>query len=419
MRRDFTSFVTLFLLLTALPINSFAKKLTGTIAKDTKITEDVEIASDVVVSKGAELSFKKGVTVTFSGGSIEVYGTLRAEGSADARINFVGLKDGNRQLNGIRIVNSQDSESLIKYCNFSLLNTAVLVINSSVLIEKSNFENNKIAIDAKQKDKSVIKDNVIRSCDKVGIFCKSDSNAVIVNNKIADIKKFGIYIHRSGGVKVTDNEIVSCAKGIMVSFVGSDPEISSNKLTSNKMAITIDKGANPKLMHNNILNNRIGINVSKRSDPMIANNDITGNKMGIFVTYSSYPNIEKNNLIDNEHSVYLEFQSAQWEKAKGDSMKRGGKKQGGGKGMKGAFASAGGDAEYIAPKKNYSDKVSATNNFWGDDITEEMENGTRNISAIYDFYDAMEFSEDGKKYKLDSVDFSSWSEMKFENKRVH
>ena len=405
----------IFILFTTLllPISSFAGTLPQKISEDTVIEGEVTVSDDVVVEKGAALTVKSGTKVTFENGSIDVYGTIIAEGNKGAEIHFLGAPNGKNRINGIRIINSKEKQSKISHALFKGLNTAVQVISSSALIEKSLFDDNKIAIDAKQKDEAEIKGNTIKNCKKVGVFLKSDSNAKVVGNKISGIKKFGIYIHRSGGVSVSDNEITSCNIGVMVAFVGTDPAITGNEIKSNKTGISVEKGANPKIERNTIYLNRTGISVSKRSDPEIISNDIIDNKMGVFVTYSSYPTITKNNLLNNEHSVYLEFQSAQWEKEQGEKMERGGDKPGGKK--MGAFGGSS-KKEHVAPKKNVSSEVFAEKNFWGDDITQEMDDGNDNISAIYDFYDANLFTDAGKKYKLDKVNHMFWSRFKFENK---
>jgi parallel beta-helix repeat protein len=399
-----------------IPVNSSAAKLNGRISSDTTIDADTEITGDTVVEKGVTLTVKKGVNITFTKGALEVYGVIRAEGTKEAPINLAGTKERWCKVNGVSIINSKEEQSLISHCNFSGLNTAVTVINSSAVIENSSFSENKIAIDAKQKDETLIKNNVIKSCKKVGIFCKSDSKAIISGNEISGIKKFGIYIYRSGSVKVTRNKISSCGKGIMVAYVDSDPEISENRLSSNKEGILVEKGANPMISLNVISDNEFGISVTKRSDPLIMNNDITKNKKGLFITYSSYPTIKKNNIIDNEYSVYLEYQSAEWEKKRGDSVKRGGKKMTEKQQGMGAFSGDEASVEFVTPKKTSDDKISAFNNYWGEDITKEMEGGASNISVIYDYFDAMDFIEEGVKYKLDSVDYSSWSKTRFEHK---
>jgi parallel beta-helix repeat protein len=389
----------------------------GKVSADQEAGGDITVTSDLIVEKGVTLTIKKGSSVMFKGGQIEVYGTLIAKGTPDLPIKFAGVVKGRKKISGIRIINSREKRSEILNCTFKNLGTAVYVSNSIALIEGSLFEDNDIAIDAKQRDETVIKGNTITKSKKVGIFIKSDSKAKVIGNKISGIKKYGIYIYRSGGADVKNNEIKSCGHGIMIAYVGSDAKIEGNKLTSNKVGIMVEKGANPELTLNTVFNNRHGIEVSKRSDPVIKHNDIEGNKAGIFITYSSYPVIEENNLIDNEHSIYLEFQSAQWEKERGKEMERGGKKPAGGKKMGGAFSSSQ-PSESIKPRENISDKVYAQKNFWGDDVTEEMmESDSRNISAIYDYFDAMEFVEDGKKYKLDSVDYIPWANEKFEHKR--
>ncbi len=381
-----------------------AETLSGRLSSDMTVSGEVTVKGDVVVEKGVTLTVSEGTVITIYDGTIDVHGAIFMRGSEAKPITVAGL--GEERSNGIRILNSKEKQSLIKYCTFNNLNTAVTVINSKALIENSSFANNNIAIDAKQKDEAVIRGNHIKNGLKVGIFAKSGSNAMIQNNKISGINKFGIYIYRSAGVTVTGNDITNCDSGIMIGFVGSDPAISGNSISSNKIGVIVEKGANPDINSNSIAENGIGIKLSKRSDPKITMNSITKNERGIFITFSSYPTIERNDFVDNKHALYLEMQSAEWEKAYGASIKRGGERK-----RVGAFGASAG-SEIVTPRKNPSDKVYAKNNYWGDDVTKEMakSGGSGNISVIYDYFDLKDFLYEGKKYKLDYVDYSDWAE---------
>ena len=400
--------------------SSLAETIKGKISKDTTIGGEIVIKGDVRVEKGVTLTIEKGARVKFDRGSLEVYGTVIAKGAPKSNIRFVGVKKGRNQRGGIRIINSKEKKSVISHCDFNGLNTAVTIINSSAVIEDSTFLNNQIAVDAKQKDETIVKRSVIKNSKKVGIFCKNDSQASIIDNKISGIRKFGVYVYRSGGVNVSGNKITDCGSGIMIGFVGSDSHVTGNDISSNKTGIIVEKGANPLISQNTITKNDIGIKISRRSDPKVKDNDITDNKKGIFVTYSSYPVIGGNNIYDNEYAVYLEFQSSQWEKSQGGSVKRGGEKKRIVQ-ARGAFGGAS-SAKFVKPRENLSDKVDSRGNFWGGEVVKEMEmkGAASNIPVIHDYYDAKEFVEDGKRYKLDSVDYSEWSNEKIKhNAKLH
>ncbi len=405
--------VVVVLLLLMLPASSFSKELGGAISNDVVISEDIVIKGGVTVEKGVTLTIDKGVNITFDNGSLEVRGAILALGTKDSYITFTGTKGGRKSPNGVRIVNSKETPSVLTYCKFQKLNTALSSVNSTVTVENSLFIDNQIAIDVKQRDETVIRSNLVKRSGKVGIFAKTDSRARIIDNKISDIRKFGIYIYRSGGVEVTGNDISKCGTGVMVGYVGSDPKITMNNIIANKTGVLIEKGANPVISSNSISMNDVGITITMRSDPQIRRNEITKNKKGIFVTFSSYPVITQNNIYGNEYAVYLDLQSSQWEKAFGQSMKRGGQKRAPAQAM-GAFSGAGG-AEAVAPGDNPSETVNAQGNYWGDDVASEMSSkgDESNITVIHDYYDANEFEYEGKKFKLDSVDYSSWADEKF------
>lgn len=152
------------------------------------------IIDNVAIQSGDMLTIEAGTEIlTDNESQLVVYGTLRAEGTADNRVIF----SSNNEWKGIRITNSQEN-NLISNCEFSkAVYSAILIdINSTVSIRDNIFYENSsyslgAAIDVNGCDNVEIIRNIIANNSSTnnagGIGCLSASpfisNNIIVNNE--------------------------------------------------------------------------------------------------------------------------------------------------------------------------------------------------------------------------------------------
>ncbi|WP_305042342.1 right-handed parallel beta-helix repeat-containing protein [Geoalkalibacter sp.] len=186
---------------------------------------------------------------------------------------------------------------------------------------------------------------------------------------------------RDGESRMEDCAVLGARTGVLV--LGADPGIIGNQFTGNEIAIKAQGAARPILVGNQISGGGTGVLLSRRSDARLRHNRITGNRIGVQVEHSSYPVIRDNDLSGNAMALVLSRQSSAWEKTRGAGGRR-------------PVALTG--------------AVDAKNNWWGAAATEELERtaGRGNPSFIHDGRDEPFFTDEGKTYPLDIVEFAPW-----------
>ncbi len=410
----------------------------------------IHIKGEIVLPKESKLIVKPNTKIIFYNiGAFKVFGTIQIKGEMGKEIIIDvsdKMKKQNKKFGGL-ILSRIPKDSIITSAVIRNANVAISATETTIPITNNVIENCRTAIEMFQGANSEIAVNLIRNCGN-GIKVSMKSDPIIRKNYIKNIEKSAITVVQSSRTKILNNTISYCTDGIatsqgvkariegnVISYctagiyvyqVDREEKLIANYITNCYTAIKCAGFAKPDIIGNYIANNETGISTFHFSSPLIKNNDIIGNStgivaykkanskitknniidndIGVFCDFSSYPTISYNNFIDNTFAIKLgTFQSADWEKTVGsaDIMKKEAQKRQ----SKANFAAV--------DVKDITDIVDMTKNFWGEDVTEELERkgSGENISVIYDYYDKNTVTYEGygdKEYKLDKVDYNSW-----------
>ncbi|WP_305046021.1 right-handed parallel beta-helix repeat-containing protein [Geoalkalibacter sp.] len=378
----------LFLLL-LLPVAAQARS----IAADTLWQGRVELSGAVRVEKGVTLTVAPGSEVHFSGGGLEVLGTLAARGARFTGDDWEGII-----LRG--------GESLLEDCLVSGARTGIQVLGGKPLLRNLELSGNTTGLELRQQSSAEVVGCRILGNREVGLFLKDDAKPRVEDCIIADNGRFGVYIHRALPRVFRGNQLNGNAVGLMIAYYGSDPEISGNRFAGNEVAIKVDRAARPTLVGNQIADGGTGVLLARRSDARVRNNRINGNRIGVQVEYSSYPVIRDNDLSGNAMALVLDHQSSAWEKENGEAA-RAAESNG-----RGAFGQAARQPASEAARRPVAltGTVDAKHNWWGEAATQELTRGAGrgNPSFIHDGRDQPYFEDQGKQYPLDIVEFVPW-----------
>lgn len=367
-----------------------ARFLTGVVRWSGTVT----LTETVRVEPGAELVIAPGTRVQASGGRLEVAGKLVAEGA-----EFAGDWEG-------ILLKGCDADTRLQTCRISGARTGVRAIGGAPRLEDLTLEGNDVGMELRQKCAATVRHCTFAGNHKVGLFVKDDANPVVEDNRFRNNGKFGAYIFRSIPVRFSGNRFEKNHTGLMIANYGSDPIVTANHFTGNRIGILVDRAARPRIQGNVLEHNDTGIRVYRRSDPEIGGNRIDGNQVGVSVAYSSYPKLHHNDFFGNGTALRLEYQSSTWEARKGSAARAAAIAS------RGAFGQAPraqvGEEQRRA--RNLDGTVDARENWWGKDGTAELARigAEGNPSFIHDGRDQPTFEDEGQSYPLDKVRFSPW-----------
>lgn len=370
-----------------LPCSVFAQTLRGEVAWQGQR----QISEKVLVEKGATLKIAPGSLLEFVGGSLEVAGTLIAEGVRFSGKDWSGL-----------VLTRTGRDSRLQNCHISGAKTGLQVVGGSPVLQELVLENNQVGIELKQQSRAQVADNQFRNNSKVGLFVKEESIADITGNRFVGGGHFGAYIYRANPASFTGNRFEGYETGLMIAFHGSKPKITGNDFFANQIAIHVDRAANPQLLNNRLQDNGIGIKLQRRADPLVKGNLLQNNELGMLISYSSYPQITGNDFIENGLALRLEHQSSIWERANGAASREQERGRQGAFGTKAPLVAG----EQFQRREKLDGTVDARGNWWGAD-TELLKRlgADGNPSLFHDGLDQPSFRTAGKDYPLDQVKF--------------
>ena len=369
-----------------------------TISRDTTWQGERKIKGEVRVETGATLTILAGSKITFSGGHLEVAGRLVAED-----VDFRGNGWGGILLKGC------DSTTIIRNCRIEGAKTGLFIGGGAPRIEGTTLRNNEVGIELKQQSTATISNCRISANRKVGLFIKDESSPLVSGCTISNNGKYGVYIYRARPAGFTGNTLSENDTALMISNAGSDPRIQGNTFSKNKIAILVDRAASPLLTENLLRDNQTGVRLYRRADAAIDGNRFVNNNDALSIAYSSYPRIHHNDFAGNRRAILLEFQSSNWEKSNGSTVRESEAVN------RGAFGQGSGhdaaDAEARRrPDAELDGTIDARHNWWGEEGTRELSRirTSGNPTFIDDGRDAPTFVDGGKEWPLDRVNFTPW-----------
>lgn len=368
------------------------------IDKDTTWQGELSFAEDVRVLQDVTLVIEAGTKVSFSNGGLEVIGNLVASGA-----EFSGEK-----WDGI-LLKGNDSQTILSECLVKGAKTGITVKGGAPVIEKLELVNNKVGIELRGKAAGKVSGSTFIENEKVGLFVKEDSTTKVTNCRFQNNGRYGAYLYRAKPEMFVANGFYNNDVGLMIAYHGSDSLVEDNHFENNEVAIQVDRAARPTLKGNQLLKNKTGLYAYRRSDPVVNGNLFQGNDVGVLVAYSSYPQIEGNDFVDNGLALKLEFQSSQWESARGEEARASEMAS------RSAFSGQGMRTVTEEDRKasNLKGVVEASGNWWGSKGTAELEKigEEGNPGFVHDGRDQERFVDEGKEYPLDKVVFAPWSKL--------
>jgi parallel beta-helix repeat protein len=368
-----------------------------TITRDTTWQGEREIREEVRVETGATLTIQPGSKLIFHSGHLEIAGRLVAED-----VDFRGSGWGGIILKGC------DSTTILRNCRIEGAKTGLFIGGGAPRIEGTTLQNNEVGIELKQQSTATITNCRISGNRKVGLFIKDESSPRVSGCSISKNGKYGVYIYRARPAGFTGNNLTENDTALMISNAGSDPRIQGNAFSKNKIAILVDRAARPLLTENLLRDNQTGVRLYRRADAGIDGNRFESNHEALSIAYSSYPRIHYNDFAANRRAIVLEFQSSNWEKKNGSTVRE---NEAGSRGAFGQSSGHAADAEARRrPDAELDGTIDARHNWWGEEGSRELNRiGTSgNPSFIHDGRDVPTFVDGGKEWPLDHVVFAPW-----------
>lgn len=368
-----------------------------TLTRDTTWQGEREIREEVRVESGATLTIRPGSKIIFHSGHLEVAGRLVAED-----VDFRGSGWGGILLKGC------DSTTILRNCRIAGAKIGLFIGGGAPRVEGTTLQNNEVGIELKQQSTAVLSNCRISGNRKVGLFIKDESSPLVSGCTISKNGKYGVYIYRARPTGFTANTLSENDTALMISNAGSDPRIQGNIFSKNKIAILVDRAARPLLTENLLRDNQTGVRLYRRADAGIDGNRFERNNEALSIAYSSYPRIHYNDFVGNRRAIVLEFQSSNWEKSNGSTVRE---SEAGSRGAFGQSSGHAADAEARRrPDAELDGTIDARHNWWGEEGNRELNRiGTSgNPTFIDDGRDAPTFVDGGKEWPLDQVLFAPW-----------
>lgn len=220
------------LLLSSLQLFSIATatSVEGDILEDTTWTvtdSPYEIANNVTVKKGVNLTIEPDVTLRFNGNaSLIVEGSLLAVGNSSNRITFTSNEPNpiRGQWDGIKFVGEDTESFILKFVDINYAKYGILVESlGKTVVEKSEIANNSLSgIHVIGRSNVVIKENVIKlNGNGISTAGNISFGMIVVDNSISFNDENGIYVYTSGAdicrifyVTISGNHIFQNGNGI-------------------------------------------------------------------------------------------------------------------------------------------------------------------------------------------------------------
>lgn len=277
------------------------------------------VTGDISVPGESSLEIEAGVIVNFMGDyQITAEGRIIAQGNEEALISFKAENDVTDILHqGIRLEYEGAESNIFDYCYFSNAENAINSINSPANITNSHFSYNDeaihiFAIGNNNPPLVHIEGNLIENSVKSGILIAESSNVMVVAN---EIRGNGTGPQFRGAIQIsiqttgmpvtptiTENNIhnnhyqgITCVD--MFSSVGINAQIYNNVIAENYTGVYF-YNCSGTLYNNQIINNHIDGDMNSGAGimcygngatPYIAGNLISGNYGGIYLTVGAQP----------------------------------------------------------------------------------------------------------------------------------
>lgn len=424
----------------------FAHGSPETDAKVIEWGEKVVLGESFTVSRGEKLVVLPGTEIVVKPGNkvaVNVFGNIEIKGKEEKPVRFNPEGDTvPGAWMGIRINDSR--ENTIQHCSIMGASSGVSLVNASVSLSASSFENCRKGIEINQKSLAKVEGcsfgkNLIGivaslsgrvevssskfdSIREVGLIVENGGTGLIEGCDVRNGKK-GLFLLTNAPVSVLSTTFAHLEQGAIYRQVGKNSSlkrctfeknstgilsvqfsfqvISDCTFKNNKMALDIREFSSPHVTHCRIVSNEVGVNLFRKSNSLIDFNVLLNNRTAVVIDFSSYPGIFSNNFERNDMHIKLgNFQSGDWEKRAGS------------KNIAGREAAQRGSRNIAVFKgeQSYPEKINARGNFWGTDLG-TFETGEMNLEKIWDGRDFGPLSYEGygdEKYRIDLVDYSEW-----------
>ncbi len=428
---------------------------------DTVWSGKVSVMQTVNVPKKVALRVMPGTVVRFRDkAGLTVEGVLKAAGKKSSPIIFTS-EDKSPVAGCWPGINFSESGkgSALERCVISYA-ASVSIASCSPAIKNCTITQGRQGIVLARKAKSVIYGNTVRDIAGAGISCQMGAFPTIAGNTIEKCRQYGIISSQNAEPLIKNNTIAGCDTGLSVqaaqviegnvikdnncglfaSIAGTvftikgnrfmdnvtgavcqqytSPMFEKNELTGNKEGLVCFRASSPTVKYNDFYKNKKAILCIQISHPVITANDIHDNDKGIYLHLSSYALINGNNIWNNKIQVELGNMSSDWERRVKHKPTRGRQAQN---------INMASRAKAVPQKLNDGAKimgsVDATGNWWGVDVTREMDNKgpQANIKSFIDGYDRPTRTYKGYSgvYLEDRIDYSGWKETKIKDAGIN
>ncbi len=289
--------------------------VSGTISSDTtwsQANSPFGFIEDVIVPNGVTLTIESGVTVNLNSYSLQVNGTLLAEGNQTSKITMTGSGQNSANWNGRIAFLNGSSNSILKYALITsspdiiigIYSTGVTISNCTI----SGTTDDAVNIDSSSPNLSgnIISNNGANGITIHGMY----SSPTITANNISNNGNSGIEAN-SGSPVISNNNITNNRSGVTTILnIATDLAKISNNLVANNyygvyLFFTQTTPNNNLVTGNLIINNTEGITIqigyNFRGTCAVLNNTITENEKGVVVTggIPSSITINQNNIYGN------------------------------------------------------------------------------------------------------------------------
>lgn len=421
----------------------------------------VLVEQNVIVGPDATLTIRPGTEVVFADGAgLLVHGALVAEGTREQPIRFASAASQPTPGSwaGITLLGDHD-RSRLAHCAVTHA-TGISIGAGAHRVEHCEIRdgikgfvlhgvgtrpallNNRLAdlsgggIECLNSSAPSISDTIIERCGPFGIAATTGAAPLVQRTTISGCAEGiglantapslrdnvlrnnsrGIVLTQvNGGNPIQGNRIVDGEVGILCQHF-SNPVIAGNVVSGNKDGIVCFQGARPLIQGNAIESNGTGITCVQLANAEVRDNLIAGNKRGIYLQTSSYATIRGNNIVDNGVQLELgDMMSADWERRAGNKPRRGLQQQSDARSQRTGAAPL---ADQTRDGADIVGFVDATENWWGERDTGEMEHRgpDANITGLLDAFDAPTRTYEGFEgtFALDRVRYAPWAKTRIE-----
>ncbi len=431
------------------------------ISKDAVWSGKVSVLQSVKVAKKVTLTVMPGAVVKFrDNAGLIVAGVLKAAGKKSSPVTFTSEDKSPAPgcWPGINFSESGKGAAL-KRCVISYA-AAVSIASCSPAIRNCVITGGAQGIALARKAKSVISGNTIRDITGNGINCQMGAFPAITGNTIDKCKQCGIVSSQNSEPLIKNNTITGCDTGLSVQgaqlidgnvfkgdrcglfastagntltirgnhFIDNEtgavcqqytsPLFERNELTGNKEGLVCFRASSPTVRNNDFYKNKKAILCIQISHPDITANNIHGNDKGIYLHLSSYALINGNNIWNNKIQVELGNMSSDWERRVKKKPTRGRQAQ-----NINLASRAKAVLQNVADGAKIMGSVDATGNWWGPDVTQEMDRvgPQANIKSFTDGYDRPTRTYKGYSgiYLEDRIKYDGWKKTKIKNAGIN